>query len=249
MNLKVKYGKLKLKESIYNNKIFSAPVERTIRFSDFIVKNAPPVSTRVLDIGCGTGDQLFSLAERFVDGDYIGVDISKPNIAQANKNITNSNGAKRYTFCLEDYMEFNSEETFDLIISYSTLHLIPSNINDLFSHLATDLKKGGRLIFTIPNDSYYNHVLIIIRKIFKLFKGNLTDRMIFMLGKIIERNKIDNEQLKERINYMYMIPNCLDSPELRIIAKNNKLKLIIQCPEPHASLAQLKHNCVVMEKI
>jgi len=236
-------------DSVFKSKRFSPPVERVSRFSDLITKFVPSgKSLRILDIGCGTGEQLLSLGERLSGSHLMGIDISVPNIEAAIERKNKRADQDQFQFILCDYLNLGAEKQFELIISYSTLHLMSTNADILFSKIASNLVSGGRLIFTIPNNSMFNKILIIVRKIFIIFKSSFTDKLIFFIGKLLAGRAMSDSYLKERISYMYILPYFLDSTQLRSLMAKYGLKVIADFREPHVSIAQPKHVCVILEK-
>lgn len=238
---------------LYEKGKFSAPEARIERFSDVVLTHFQRTAgTRVLDIGCGSGEQVFSLGLRLSESELCGVDISPMNITAAlEQKMPQSNQDDRntYSFVLGDYLEFDAPTSFDLVISYSTLHLIPAATAVLLDKIANDLKPGGRLIVTIPGAGLYNRLLILVRRGFRAIRGPLTDRLILTLGRWLTVGRVDEVQLQERIIYMYMIPHFVDDAQFRALSMSKGLRTVASMPELHASIAQLKHNCVVMEKI
>lgn len=230
--------------------VFAARRQCTDRFVRAILEQlAGKTPRRVLDIGCGTGDQLFSLADRLKADQLVGVDISAPNIETAVRTASARADKGRFNFSLADYPEWRTSDQFDLIISYSTLHLIPINTEALFSKLSSDLKPGGRVIFTIPYDCLYNRWLSLVRRLFKALRSPMMDATILWFGKILNKGTLDENHLRERVLYMYQLPKRYDGPALRELLKTHcGLEVIAEHPEAHASIAQLKHRLIVIRK-
>ena len=64
----------------------------------------------------------------------------------------------RVTFVTADFMTWESPQA-DLIFGESVLHLIEVDTADLVRKLASALRPGGQLVFTIPRDCFRNDVL------------------------------------------------------------------------------------------
>jgi tRNA1(Val) A37 N6-methylase TrmN6 len=82
---------------------FESPAERAARLAQVIslyvdVRKA----LRVLDIGCGTGDLLFTLAQRLPCATLVGVDIAPANIAVANARLRQAPQGDRLSFLEAD---------------------------------------------------------------------------------------------------------------------------------------------------
>ena len=178
-----------------------------------------------------------------------GVDISMQNIMIAESTRSTLSFAQRLTFIVADYYE-HQFQGFDLIISDSALHLIDAQTELLFEKIYCELVGGGMLIFTIPYDCLYNHALWTIRRIFRALRCSALDKAIYSLAKRIHKGQFTDDILKERINYMYLLPNCFyNETLLHLFLTKLKLTLIHEDFIPHASLAQPKHKLVVFKKL
>jgi SAM-dependent methyltransferase len=101
----------------------------------------------VLDFGCGLG----RVGLRFVENDhpYIGVDISRPHLTQAEKYFSEMN-FKNYEFILLEKF-FQQTEIADLVFSLIVLqHNPPPVIALLIEQMCDALRPGGTLIFQVP---------------------------------------------------------------------------------------------------
>ena len=103
---------------------FSAPSERVQRTTAVILKYVPAYGRpTVLDIGCGTGEQIYNLASALPLGNLVGIDISRSNIQTALSDPRLETFRDRVTFQEGNYLDFMSDG-FDVIISESVFHLI-----------------------------------------------------------------------------------------------------------------------------
>lgn len=113
----------------------------------------PKKHSRILDIGCGTGEIL----EHLSDAEYLGFDISAKYIAMAQKRYGN-----RGTFQCEDVSNASLEGVppFDLAISIAVLHhLNDEEATALFAIARSALKIGGRLVTIDPTFTEEQSVL------------------------------------------------------------------------------------------
>ena len=203
---------------------------------------------RVLDVGCGTGSQIFDLARVLPGAAFTGVDLSETNIELARQAAAQSHDANRIRLVAGDYMLLE-EEPFDLIVSYSTLHLVPGSTKLLLAKLARDLAPGGLLANVMPYECAYNAMLMAARRLFRRLRGDWTDRFLMATGKLLTRTTLMDEQmLRERLLYMYLLPHRLDGVQFRQLAEECGLHWIADEPERHASIAQPKHNAVFFRK-
>ena len=230
-------------------KTFTAPKERRGFFTETILRFVNPEGTfRILDVGCGTGKQLFDLAETFPNARLTGVDISEGNIQIAENTRKGLLFNERLNFIAADYMNFQAD-LFDIIISDSTLQHISVPTKDLFSKLSADLAPGGYLIFTMPCVCFYNSILSMVRRIFRLFRSPLTDAVILAGGKILHGKQISEQLLRERVLYMYLSHKHYSSKTLNRQLENSfALELVDEFSVPHTSLAQPKHRMNIFRK-
>ena len=102
----------------------------------------------VLEIGCGTGEIAFWIAEK-KQHKVIGTDICKPFIDFANENFKRDNLSY-------DVLDFNNPEDikgrkFDYIIGNGILHHLYYNLDQVLVTLKDLLAEDGKLIFYEPN--------------------------------------------------------------------------------------------------
>jgi SAM-dependent methyltransferase len=204
---------------------------------------------RVLDIGCGNGDLLLKLTTRLPGTTFTGVDISSANIAAARTAAQAQGLSDQIDFIVADYMKLPFP-AFDLVISYSTLHLIDAATDALFAKISGELRPGGKLVAVIPYDCLYNRALVLLRHCFRALRSPLTDRFIFFIGRLLTRGRVPDPVLWERVIYMYMLPHFYYGSSLRkLLAEQYGLEVVITHREEHASIAQPKHLFVVLRKM
>lgn len=101
----------------------------------------------ILDLGCGLGRVGEHLSKHFAG--YVGVDISKPHLDQAERrfnDIGRTNGRFRL---LQEFVD--SDETVDAVISVIVLqHNPPPVIAMLIDRMCKALRPGGLLYFQVP---------------------------------------------------------------------------------------------------
>lgn len=93
----------------------------------------------ILDIGCGDGQYIHSLAQQLKHGTILGIDNSEDMVQHANQYWACDN----LSFETHNIEEFQSPLSFDFILSYWCLHW--TNINLAFPNIFQSLKDGGRL--------------------------------------------------------------------------------------------------------
>lgn len=232
--------------SEYDQAIFDGDWVRCNRITDAVAMAIAESDVHsILEIGCGTGEQLISLARKFPKAQLTGIDISAPNVEKARTLVEHENCSNRIQVIQANYLECPLKN-FDVIVSYSTLHLIPVGDEELFQKLAHELAPGGIFVNAIPYRCFFNSMLMLIRRIFRAFRGRMTDVFAMQLGKLFVRGRMDGEQLRSRLLYMYVLPQRMEGRAMRkMLNEKYGLKLERQQAEPHTSLAQPKHMLAV----
>jgi cyclopropane fatty-acyl-phospholipid synthase-like methyltransferase len=81
---------------------------------------ASPV--RILDIGTGTGAAAFELADRYPDGEVVGIDVSTEMVARAEARAAER--GSRVRLLVANIADFDQDEGYDLI---AMLNMPPSS--------------------------------------------------------------------------------------------------------------------------
>ena len=91
---------------------------------------AAPDRCSVLEIGCGEGMNLLPLAERFPNSEFFGLDLSRVQIAAAER-ARSACRAANIRFEVADLREFDPEErTFDYIIAHGVYSWVPDAVKN-----------------------------------------------------------------------------------------------------------------------
>lgn len=105
----------------------------------------------ILDVGCGAGKNLLKIDSEYEDCELYGIDISEKMVEIAKQN--SANAKNRIVFANIDFLEFNLEEKYDVIIFNYVLHHMEK------PQLAVEksyslLKKNGLIMLTVPGTEY-----------------------------------------------------------------------------------------------
>ncbi len=110
----------------------------------------PHSNTRVLELGCGTGDLAFDLAS-IISGEVIGTDISPSFIAEANRTHQREN----LKFVAADLRESDIEKRlggkFHYIVGNGILHHLYAQLDDFLPRMRRLLEPSGKIVFWEPN--------------------------------------------------------------------------------------------------
>jgi SAM-dependent methyltransferase len=226
---------------------FTAPQQRIRYLGELCLRHLPEDRPqRVLDLGCGTGEQIFHLLERRPLAEFVGVDISDQSIRAAT-GMAAQRGEGRASFVTSDYLELDAPP-FDLIVTDSVLQTIPADDRRLYAKLAGDLREGGRLLVSIPYDCLYNRVLWSVRRPARPLRGPALESLVLAAAKRLHPDW-EPELLRERIPYFFMLPERFDGRAMRhALSETFGLRLIDAQDLPRESLAKAKHRCIVYRR-
>jgi len=237
-----------MNEVDYSGHRFSCPLPRVAWFSEVIVRHVPADRPcRVLDIGCGSGDQIFHLASQMPHACFTGIDLSPESVSAAEEKRRSFPGGERISFTAGDYMEYRCEP-FDVIISYAVLQLIPAPKEEIFEKLSRDLTAGGILALGIPYRCIYNTLLRPVRALFRLIRSPFADSIILKAASMLHPD-LPESVIRERIIYMYITPRFFTDRRLfRYLESSLQLRLLEARREKFISIAKFRHQFAVFRK-
>ncbi|MEG3619655.1 class I SAM-dependent methyltransferase [Magnetovibrio sp. PR-2] len=118
---------------------------QTMAFLEHRLKDmVPEKGARILDIGCGSGFMSDVFAECGLTGDYTGIDIQD----RVRETFAHPEAFDR-TFIEADAHTFETDQSFDLLFSFSALEHIPDD-GKLLQHLDGMLKETGAHLHIVP---------------------------------------------------------------------------------------------------
>lgn len=228
---------------------FRAPAARVAWLSDVICANVrtKDAPVRILDVGCGAGDQLFDLAQRLPHAHMVGVDIERANVAAANARLGSEPYGDRLTFTEADYLTYRATQPFDIVTSYSVLHMVPGATSPIASRITEDTVAGGLFINVMPYRCPYNQVLREVRRMLRAVRSRATDRLFMAAARALHGRSFDDELLAERIAYTYAVPPRFDDDLASELAQRGFETTRFEAVA-HASLAQMKHALRIMRR-
>lgn len=98
---------------------------------------------KILDVGCGGGQNLLNFAEKFVNAKLFGIDYSPTSIKFCAKNCKNLIGENRLKLELCDIHKTNFKECeFDIVSAFETLYFW-KNLDACFAEIKRILKLNG----------------------------------------------------------------------------------------------------------
>jgi trans-aconitate methyltransferase len=235
---------------IFTGRTFTVPPQRRARLVGVLLRYVEPDrALQVLDLGCGTGGNVVALAEALPHATITGVDLSAANIAVAAAAGRRGPHFARVTLVTGDYLAF-AGGPFDVVVSETVLYAIPASEEAVFGKLARDVAPGGLLIYTMPTDALSNRALVVLRRLLRRLRGPATDAALLALARALHGRDYDEALLRERVPYMYVVPDRYDSRALhRRLRARWGFEILASEPIPRASPAQLRHRLVVARRV
>jgi S-adenosylmethionine-diacylgycerolhomoserine-N-methlytransferase len=108
---------------------------------------------RILEIGCGTGKNLVSLAGQFPDADIIGMDLSKDMLERAAGKFSDRQGRRPTLICGNYSQSLHTAPPYDLIVFSYTLSMINPGFRQAIGNARRDLAPGGMIAVVDFDDS------------------------------------------------------------------------------------------------
>ena len=187
-------------------------IQGTIGECDFLEKEINFVkTTRILDIGCGTGRHSIELAQRGYS--VTGIDLSKSLLKRARQKALKLN--IKVDFQNQDARNLIFEDEFDLVIllcegAFPLMETDEMNYQ-ILSNAAKALKEKGKLIFTTLNGLFplFHSVKEMINTGSSEGESskNTFDLLTFREYSIYETEDDDGNKLKLHCNERYYVPS------------------------------------------
>lgn len=229
-------------ENIYRDRLFTVTKNRNQQFLSKITGSLSN-STRLLDIGCGDGSILFDLDVEKLGAIYTGIDISEANIQRAQ----GLHARRSIDFVCSDYTTHKFSTPFQLIVSYSTLNIIPRP-ELVLRKIREDLAPGGKLIVALPYDCLRSKIYIFSRKVLSLINLPAINRAVVAFLRPVLMRRYSKEEIKQSIVYMTMPPYLIDDEKFRTLMTALGLDLIDEERELPTVFGKLSHKLLTFQK-
>jgi trans-aconitate 2-methyltransferase len=236
-------------EGVFTQQSFTTHGERVERVLEEVLARTPAdAAWRILDVGCADGGTLLALAEARPEASFVGIDVALPSIAAAEGMREALDTPERFSFVVGDYLATPLDGPFDLVIADQSLHLVQGDDDALARRLAADVGPGGLLVAEMPYAGLFNRGLVGARRVLRRFRGPALDRAGLAIARRLHADDMPDEQLQERLVYLYVVPERLasDAWERRLAAHG--LDRLSHVDMRHASPAQLRHDLRVYRK-
>jgi len=243
MNLKIEFGGWELENRLKINRCYGT---KDIRpwIIDLL---KPTINEKILDVGCGSGEQVIPFAKETKNkSEIIGIDVSKKLLNLAKKEAEEKGvKIKLLRHDANNNLPFD-DEYFDAVTCCFTIYHIKNRLN-LINEFYRTLKPGGRLLITGPDPEnnqemfdFFKKVNIKIsqmpRDLFKNEIGNNLEKKFSKEKYSVFKNKVNFPSTTDFISYIKMTQLFLDNVPSgkqkdvckqleHIIEKNNELTL------------------------
>lgn len=152
---------LNIKDDRGYNQGFVLAKSTTVRMerrTDILLSEMQPTpATRILEIGCGTGEVSYWMAQRSV-AQVLGTDLCVPFIEDAKKKYQLPN--LQYAVVDFNNPDSFSDAQFDYIVGNGILHHLYHHLDEVLPNMKRLLKENGKIIFLEPN--FYNPYIYFI---------------------------------------------------------------------------------------
>ena len=171
-----------------------------------LINEHVPEESSILDIGCGKGGDLKKFAHRNIL-EYVGIDISKKSIQNAEERYKSSFLRFRGRFLEADVYNrvLNLEKLFDIVSIQFSFHYAFSSEESLrtsLENIKTHLKAKGKLIATVPDSE------VLLRR-YKKYGNNYGNK--FYSIKFTETlEEISAKECKVGTAYRFTLKDSLD---------------------------------------
>ena len=206
-------------------KLVKSTEVRMRRRADWMVAEMTPDSKKqILEIGCGTGEVSFWIAEK-TGMQVLATDLCVPFIDQAKKNLLLPN-------LQFEVLDFNKPEqvknrTFDYIIGNGILHHLYYHLDEALITLRNLLNENGKIIFMEPN--IYNPYCAVIFNYARKWAKLEPDEMAFskqFITKKLKQSNYKNIDVHYKDFLLPGIPDLMITPSVLIGDLIEKIPLL-----------------------
>lgn len=146
--------------TLYDSLMTDAPYQQWVEFTEFFLKKEQDkITENILDLGCGTGQVTWRLAEKGYQ--LTGVDLSEDMLVEAASHAHEKN--LQIQWLKQDISQLQGLINFDLVISYcDVINYITDKekVRDTFKNAYQTLNEDGLFIFDVHNLNYVKNKMI-----------------------------------------------------------------------------------------
>lgn len=120
---------------------------------------------RILEIGCGTGHHLLSLANRWPESGCVGVDVSTRGISRARR-LAREAELENVKFCECSILEFEPEGEFDVIIAHGVFSWVDDEVKlGLMDFIGKKLASRGIAVVSFNVAAGWKKRMAVVEKV------------------------------------------------------------------------------------
>lgn len=183
--------------------------------------NIPKIAdARILELGCGDGANLLSIAYSMPNTECIGIDLSKERITDATSNAE-AIGIRNARFLYADVSDVKSEDlgTFDFIIAHGLYSWIPASVRQRVLEIYRDCLSTSGIGYISYNTYPGWHIRRVVRDAMLFHTENITDpdskvRSALEFLEFLRRSSKTDSVYQRLIEAE--IENCTDRPPANI---------------------------------
>ena len=136
-----------------------------------------PAGSRILEIGCGEGHHLLSLANRWPGGRCVGLDVSEKAIHRARSRAKRA-GLGNARFCEARLSEFEPDAPFDFIIAHGFFSWVPDEVKvGLMDFIGKSLTPGGTAVVSFNVAAGWKERMAVVEKARAIMAAGKVDAM------------------------------------------------------------------------
>jgi SAM-dependent methyltransferase len=136
-----------------------------------------PGGARILEIGCGTGHHIISLANRWPESDCVGIDVSGRAISRAG-NLARQAGVRNIDFQKCSILDFEAEGGFDVIIAHGVFSWVPDEVKlGLMDFIGKHLSPTGIAVVSFNVVAGWRERMPVVEKVLTIQAAGDVDEM------------------------------------------------------------------------
>jgi SAM-dependent methyltransferase len=132
---------------------------------------------RLLDLGCGSGHHILSLANRWPEAECVGVDVSAKLVARG-RNLARMAGLGNVRFCECSILDFEPEGEFDVIVAHGVFSWVDDEVKlRLMDFIGKRLSTNGISVVSFNVAAGWKARMAVVEKVRAIQAAGNADEM------------------------------------------------------------------------
>ena len=132
---------------------------------------------RILEIGCGTGHHVISLANRWPEAECVGTDVSARGISRARR-LAREAGIGNVEFRECSILDFEPEGKFDVILAHGVFSWVPDEVKlGMMDFIGKNLATGGMAVVSFNVAAGWKERMAVVEKVRSVGAAGDVDEM------------------------------------------------------------------------